>query len=99
MKQKLSGDVIEKKLIKLEKWNTDPTYLSNSIHSTFPRLQGQPFSLFHMEQNKPEMKALPTDVNNVVALLNYGELKRSHLYVKPLVSYQLLNIYYKITYT
>jgi len=82
---RLLGDVIEKKIIKLEKRNTDPTYLSNTIHSNFPRLQGQPFSLFHMEQNKPEMKALPADVNNVVALLNYEELKRSHLYVKPQV--------------
>ena len=74
---------IEKRKIMFEKRNDDPAYFSNTIYTNFPRLQGRPFELFHMERDKPELKALPLDVDNVVSLLNCEELKRSHIYVKP----------------
>ena len=83
---------IDKRNIKFEKRNADPGYFSHTIHTNFARLQGQPFNLFHMERDKPDLKALPPDVNNVVALLNYEQLKRSHIYVKPMVCYKQLKL-------
>ena len=81
---------IDKRSIKFEKRNADPEYFSQTIHTNFVRLQGQPFNLFYMERDKPDLKALPPDINNVVALLNYEQLKRSHIYVKPVVCYKQL---------
>ena len=79
---------IDKRNIKFDKRNADPKYLSRRIHTNFVCLQGQPLNLFHMEGEKPDLKELHRDLNNIVSLLNYEPLIRSHIYINPMVCYK-----------
>jgi len=74
-----------KKTLKLERLNADPEYLSEKIHEAFPELSaggGGVYKLWQVRENRTELIALPVDVNNAQALLNFDELNRSCVYVK-----------------
>ena len=88
-----------KKTLKLERLNADPEYLSEKIHEAFPELSaggGGVYKLWQVRENRTELIALPVDVNNAQALLNFDELNRSCVYVKADVNtqvYRLCNVH------
>ena len=86
----------------MEKRNADPEYFQRIIHQNFPRLNGRAFSVYRMGKDKPVLIPLENNVDSAVALCNYEDLNRSHIYVKPIliVSYHIsvLNHWLVITY-
>ena len=80
-----------KKSLKLLVDNNDPHYLREKLHEAFPELSagdklGAVFKFWQLRENRTELIALPVDVNNAQALVNYMELNRSCVYIKAEVS-------------
>ena len=80
-----------KKSLKLLVDNNDPRYLREKLHEAFPELSagdklGAVFKLWQLRENRTELIALPVDVSNAQALVNYMELNRSCVYIKAEVS-------------
>ena len=82
-----SEEKFAKKSLKLDTLNSDPQYLQEQIHESFPELSvdgeaGGAYKLWQVRGNQTELTALPVDVNNAQALFNFDELNRSCVYIK-----------------
>ena len=80
-----------KRTLKLERVNADPQYLRKKLREEFPELSagdrdGTLYKFWRVRMNHTELLPLPVDVDNVQALLTYGELGRSRVYIKADVS-------------
>ena len=80
-----------KRTLKLERLNSDPQYLRQKLREAFPELSagdhdGSLYKFWQVRMNRTELLPLPVDINNVQALLTYGELRRSCVYIKADVS-------------
>jgi len=86
-----SEEKFVKKILKLERVNSDPEYFRDKIREAFPELSacegsGQLFKLWQVRENKTELIPLPVDINNAQALFSFEELNRSCVYIKADVS-------------
>jgi hypothetical protein len=81
----VSEDEIVKKKVTFEKRNPDPQYFCSTIYANFPALGDQAFNLWRMEKDNPLLIPLEARIDNAVALCEFVDLNRSHLYIKPLV--------------
>jgi hypothetical protein len=78
------GQSFDKKRIRVEKRNADPEYFRQTLFTNFPALvDSGVFSLWQMRENKTSLIAVPERVNNALALCQYEELNRSHVYIRP----------------
>ena len=80
-----------KRTLKLERLNSDPQYLRGKLREAFPELSAGDhdmnlYKFWRVRMNQTELLPLPVDINNVQALLTYGELGRSCVYIKADVS-------------
>ena len=80
-----------KRTLKLERLNSDPQYLREKLREVFPELSAGDhdtslYKFWRVRMNQTELLPLPVDINSVQALLTYGELGRSCVYIKADVS-------------
>jgi len=79
------SETIFKRQITLDKNNSDPGYLEQSIRKEFPELCSAKFGLWLCRKDlAADMEEIPEHINNVQALCNQQKQK-SCVYIRPKV--------------